>query len=159
MNHWMTASYQVPTGNYEPIRYRKTVTLCSVTTANIPETQDSGKTHLILWWDCRKSRCTLLSIYQTSELRGFSNMATSEQQSIRVQPWRIVNRTNEQYAEKILLWFRKFQRRSHQSAWTKKTVISHSHTLSNAVQSIISVLFRESRSALMLKNAVLTLFR
>ena len=29
-----------------PIRYQKTVTLCSVTTANIPETQDSGKTPL-----------------------------------------------------------------------------------------------------------------
>ena len=37
---------EVPTGNYGPYRYRKTVTLCSVTTANIPETQDSGKTHL-----------------------------------------------------------------------------------------------------------------
>lgn len=43
----MTASYRrFRLEIMVPIRYRKTVTLCSVTTANIPETQDSGKTHL-----------------------------------------------------------------------------------------------------------------
>ena len=67
----------------------------------------------------------------------------------------LVNRTNEQYAEKNLALIQKIPTPITPVRMDKE----NRHTLSNAVQSIISVLFRESRSALMLKNAVLILFR
>ena len=64
----------------------------------------------------------------------------------------LVNRTNEQYAEKNLALIQKIP-----TPITPVRMDKENRHIT--VQSIISVLFRESRSALMLKNAVLILFR
>ena len=106
-----------------------------------------------------KAIVTLLSIHQASEIRGIY-MATWNSRGLRGSTLEdLVNRTNEQYAEKKLASDPEDSRhRSHQSAWTKKTGISHLLILNREVPSIISVLYRGFLSASMPKNAVLIHF-